>query len=144
MNRRELIALVGGAVATGCPQVGHAQRIAQVPTLGWVVGAPTMAEIAGPDPANLPARAFVHALRDLGWIDGRSINIERRSAEGRPERAREILAEKRHTTSPNSSSFWNTPKARLAKACRLKSGLRTKASLLIWARKLATTSVAAS
>jgi putative ABC transport system substrate-binding protein len=93
MNRRELIGLAGGVVATGWPQLGHAQRIAQVPTVGWVVGIPTMAEIAGPDPANLPARAFLHGLRDLGWIDGRSINIERRSAEGRSERAPEILGE---------------------------------------------------
>jgi putative ABC transport system substrate-binding protein len=28
-------------------------------------------------------RAFVHGLRDLGWIDGQTIVIERRSAEGK-------------------------------------------------------------
>ena len=39
-----------------------------------------MAEISGPDPANLPARAFLHGLRDLGWIDGRTVIIERRTA----------------------------------------------------------------
>jgi putative tryptophan/tyrosine transport system substrate-binding protein len=37
--------------------------------------------------------AFVHRLRELGWIDGRSIAIEYRWAEGRPERAAEIAAE---------------------------------------------------
>jgi putative ABC transport system substrate-binding protein len=32
-------------------------------------------------------------LRELGWIEGRTVNVERRSAEGRPERGQEILAE---------------------------------------------------
>src|SRR5262249_23502758 len=36
---------------------------------------------------------FVHGLRDLGWIEGRNIVIERRSAEGRPDRLPGILAE---------------------------------------------------
>jgi putative ABC transport system substrate-binding protein len=49
--------------------------------------------MAGPDPVFLPARAFVHRLRDLGWTEDSSIVIERRSAEGRPDRARAILAE---------------------------------------------------
>jgi hypothetical protein len=43
-----------------------------------------LAEIAGPEPVNLPAHAFLHGLRDLGWIDGRTIIIERCSVDGRP------------------------------------------------------------
>jgi putative ABC transport system substrate-binding protein len=35
----------------------------------------------------------VHRLRDLRWIEGRTVVIERRSAEGRPECAPAILAE---------------------------------------------------
>jgi putative ABC transport system substrate-binding protein len=35
----------------------------------------------------------VHGLRDLGWIEGRTIVIERRSAEGQPQRAPAIFAE---------------------------------------------------
>jgi putative ABC transport system substrate-binding protein len=49
--------------------------------------------MAGPDPISLVARAFVYAMRDLDWVDGRSILIERRSAEGQPERAQAIFAE---------------------------------------------------
>jgi putative ABC transport system substrate-binding protein len=49
--------------------------------------------MAGPDPISLVARAFVYAMRDLGWVDGRSIVIEHRSAEGQPERAQPIFAE---------------------------------------------------
>jgi putative tryptophan/tyrosine transport system substrate-binding protein len=37
--------------------------------------------------------AFVQRLRDLGWIEGRTVAIEYRWAEGRSERAAEIAAE---------------------------------------------------
>ena len=37
--------------------------------------------------------AFVERLRALGWIEGRTIAIEYRWAEGRPERVAEIAAE---------------------------------------------------
>jgi putative ABC transport system substrate-binding protein len=37
--------------------------------------------------------AFVHRLRDLGWIEARTIAIEYRWAEGRSERFAEIAAE---------------------------------------------------
>jgi putative tryptophan/tyrosine transport system substrate-binding protein len=92
VRRREFINLLGGAVA-GWPLVAHAQRTASLPTIGWAAGDVTLADIAGPDPINLPARAFLHGLRDLGWIEGRTVKIERRPAEGRPERAQDILAE---------------------------------------------------
>jgi putative ABC transport system substrate-binding protein len=35
----------------------------------------------------------VHGLRDLGWIEGQTVVIERRSAEGDPQRAPAIFAE---------------------------------------------------
>jgi hypothetical protein len=37
--------------------------------------------------------AFVQRLRELGWVEGRTIAIEYRWAEGRDERYREIAAE---------------------------------------------------
>src|SRR4029077_9425525 len=37
--------------------------------------------------------AFVQRLRELGWIEGRTIAIEHRWAEGRSDRAAEIAAE---------------------------------------------------
>src|SRR5262249_11171872 len=39
------------------------------------------------------AAAFVQRLRELGWIEGRTVAIEYRWAEGRTERAAEIAAE---------------------------------------------------
>jgi putative ABC transport system substrate-binding protein len=50
--------------------------------------------MAGPDPVNSTARAFVHALRDVGLVDRQNIVIERRSAEGRgPERLAALMQE---------------------------------------------------
>ncbi len=37
--------------------------------------------------------AFVERLRELGWIEGRTIAIEYHWSEGRPERNAEIAAE---------------------------------------------------
>jgi putative tryptophan/tyrosine transport system substrate-binding protein len=42
--------------------------------------------MAGQDPQNPSVKAFVHGLRDLGWVEGQNIEIERRSAEGPPDR----------------------------------------------------------
>ena len=46
-----------------------------------------VAEIEGAEPAFAPARAFVHELRELGWVDGQTITIARRSLEGDPQPA---------------------------------------------------------
>jgi putative ABC transport system substrate-binding protein len=51
------------------------------------------AEMAGLDPISPLARAFVHGLRDRGWIEEQTVVIERRSAEGDPQRAPAIFAE---------------------------------------------------
>jgi putative ABC transport system substrate-binding protein len=51
------------------------------------MAAAPLAEIVGPDPVSGPARAFVHELRDLGWIEGRTVVIDRRTLEGEPQRA---------------------------------------------------------
>jgi putative ABC transport system substrate-binding protein len=67
---------------------GHAQRARQsgkLPTIGFLGGDTTS---WGPWTA-----AFVERLRELGWIDGRTIAVEYRWAEGRPERTTEIAAE---------------------------------------------------
>ena len=44
-----------------------------------------------PDP-TYPFEAFREGLRELGYIEGRNILIERRSAEGNPERLQELAA----------------------------------------------------
>jgi putative ABC transport system substrate-binding protein len=49
--------------------------------------------MAGPAPINRYAKVFVHALRDLGYVEGRNLILERRSAEGQYERFDAIVAD---------------------------------------------------
>jgi putative ABC transport system substrate-binding protein len=85
MRRREFITLLGSA-ATALPLAAQAQQAGKLPTIGLLVSS---------TPADESQRvgAFTQRLHQLGWIDGRTITIELRSAEGRPERAHEIATE---------------------------------------------------
>lgn len=89
MRRRDVLLLMGGILAPLC----SAAKAETPKVVAFVLPDATAAEMAGPDPAMPVARFFVHALRDLGWVDGRNAIIERRSPEGRPERAAAIFAE---------------------------------------------------
>jgi putative ABC transport system substrate-binding protein len=84
MQRREFITLIGGAVAW--PIAAQAQQPAKIPTIGFLGAASASAW-------GHWTSAFVARLRELGWIDGRTIAIEYRWAEGRNERVDEIAAE---------------------------------------------------
>jgi putative tryptophan/tyrosine transport system substrate-binding protein len=84
MRRREFITLVGSAAVTW-PLAVRAQQAAKLPTIGFL-GADAVA--FGPWTA-----AFVARMRELGWVEGRTIAIEYRWSEGRPERYAEIAAE---------------------------------------------------
>jgi len=84
MRRRDFIMLFGGAAAAW-PLAARAQQAGKPPTIGFLG---TDAAVWGPWTA-----AFVARLRELGWIEGRTIAIEYRWAEGRPERDAEIAAE---------------------------------------------------
>jgi len=88
LQRREFIALLGSAAAAPVlsPLAGRAQQPGKLPTIGFL-GSST-ASIAAPWTA-----AFVQRLRELGWIEGRTVAIEYRWAEGRSERSGEIAAE---------------------------------------------------
>ena len=58
-----------------------------------VISTSPVSEALGADPVHPLVRAFVHSLRDLGWVQGRNLMIEARSAEGNPERYPTIFAE---------------------------------------------------
>ncbi len=75
---------------------------AAVPLAGWAQPAPRRARIAVlggsvgmADPATM--RSMIEplrkGLRDLGWVEGRNLDIEWRFAEGKPERLPGLLAE---------------------------------------------------
>jgi putative ABC transport system substrate-binding protein len=84
MRRREFITLLGGAAAW--PLAARAQQPEKLPTIGYL-GSGTLST------QSLWINAFVQRLRELGWIEGRTIAIEVRWAEGRNERAAEIAAD---------------------------------------------------
>jgi putative ABC transport system substrate-binding protein len=83
--------LLGGAAVW--PLAARAQQTPRHPVVAFVHAVIPPAEITGPDPISPLASAFVHGLRDLGWIEGQTVTIERRSAEGDPGRAPQIFAE---------------------------------------------------
>jgi putative ABC transport system substrate-binding protein len=91
VKRREFMTMLAGAVFTPLPVT--AQEPKRLPLIALVLVAAAPAEIAGPDPTFAPVRAFVHELRDLGWIDGRTAAVEVRSLQGDPQRAADMLAE---------------------------------------------------
>jgi len=84
MLRREFITLVGGA-AVACPLAARAQQAGKLPTIGFL----------GADASAFApwTAAFVAHMRELGWIEGRTIAIEYRWSQGRTERYAEIAAE---------------------------------------------------
>jgi putative ABC transport system substrate-binding protein len=84
VRRREFITLLGGAAAW--PLAARAQQPGKLPTIGFL-GAST------PLAWSQWTAAFVQRLRELGWIDGRTVAIAYRWAEGRTERYAEIAGE---------------------------------------------------
>lgn len=75
------------------PLTAEEQPARKIPVVAVVSAASPASEQIGPDPINPAIRAFVHALRDAGWVEGRNIVIERRSGEGQQERLPAIFAE---------------------------------------------------
>jgi putative ABC transport system substrate-binding protein len=85
VKRREFITLLGGAAAAW-PLAARAQQPGNLRTIGFL-GQSTRSA------ASEWVAAFVQRLRELGWIEGRTVAIEYRWAEGRDERFAQIAAE---------------------------------------------------
>ncbi len=84
-TRREVISIVSGvALVRALPAL--AQQTKRPPLVGLVFTPGSLERMLGADPSSLPARGFVHGLRDLGWTDGINVEIERRVAETDPDR----------------------------------------------------------
>src|SRR5215831_661941 len=85
LRRRAFITLLGGS-AVAWPLAASAQQPEKLPTIGYLGS-------ATPASQGQWVAAFVQRLRELGWIENRTVAIEYRWAEGRTERAAEIAAE---------------------------------------------------
>jgi putative ABC transport system substrate-binding protein len=84
IGRRELLAALGSAAVW--PRAARGQQVSKLPTIGFLGSATSATQ-------GQWVAAFVQRLRELGWIDGRTVAIEFRWAEGRTERYAEIAAE---------------------------------------------------
>jgi putative ABC transport system substrate-binding protein len=86
MRRREFIAGLGGAAAAGTwPISTRAQKFGKIARIGVLTTA---------NPRSAPFfRDFEQRLRDLGYIEGQSVIIEYRNAEGVLDRLRDLAAE---------------------------------------------------
>jgi hypothetical protein len=75
MQRREFIALIGGAAAI-LPRIAHAQS-GRIRRIGVLMGNPE-----GDPRAQVNLTALREGLRKLGWIEGHNIQIDYRLAGG--------------------------------------------------------------
>jgi putative ABC transport system substrate-binding protein len=84
VKRREFITLFGSAAAW--PVAARAQQASKLPTIGFL-------GVNTPAARSQLTTAFVQRLRDLGWVEDRTVIIQYRRGEGRAERYAEIAAE---------------------------------------------------
>ena len=84
MRRREFIALLGGALGNSAvwPFGARAQQHGKKYLIGFVA-----------HEYEIMYDAFFRGLHELGYIEGQNITIERRYAEGHPERFKEFAKE---------------------------------------------------
>src|SRR6516162_9774796 len=80
----KFLATLGAAAAW--PLAARAQQAGKLPTIGFL-GTNT------PSAQSRWTAAFVQRLRELGWIEDRTIAIEYRWAEGRTERFADLATE---------------------------------------------------
>jgi putative tryptophan/tyrosine transport system substrate-binding protein len=78
LKRREFITLLGGAAAW--PLAARAQQGAKMPRIGIVDDAPMW-------------QTFREALRELGYVEGETVNYEYRYSEGAPDRLATVVGE---------------------------------------------------
>jgi putative ABC transport system substrate-binding protein len=87
MKRRKFIALLGAA-AVAWPLVAHAQQSKEIPRLCFLTF----------EPGTLQSRSprfdvFFNSLRDLGYVDGKTIVIDYLSADGKDDRFPALVSE---------------------------------------------------
>ena len=84
IRRREFITIVGSAAAAW-PLAARAQQVPALPTIGFLGQSTPVVE-------SQRLAAFLKRLRELGWIEGRTVAIEYAWGEGSSERFAEIAA----------------------------------------------------
>jgi len=96
MRTPALGVLVAAALALSLLAMTHAaeaQSASGVRRVGLFYSTSPISELAGPEPSHPAAREFIKELRARGWVEGQNLILERRSAEGQPDRYEPILQE---------------------------------------------------
>jgi putative ABC transport system substrate-binding protein len=92
MDRRAVVR--GLAIALMyMPIAAEAQPTRKVYRVGVLFEVTPIADMIGPEPRSTILRAFLDGLRELGYVEEQNVVIERRSAEGNPERLPGLAAE---------------------------------------------------
>ena len=94
MRRREFIILFGGAAA-GWPLLAHAQQPVKMRRIGYLDYGAGVLPSGGFAPFHDTYRRkpFLEGLRELGWVEGQNVTIERRFAAGQANRLPALAAE---------------------------------------------------
>jgi putative ABC transport system substrate-binding protein len=92
MERRAFISGISFGLFAA-PSAAVAQPAARVYRIGVLFEGAQSADMAGPEPRSVLLRQFLQGLQELGYVEGQHVVIERRSAEGKPERLPGLAAE---------------------------------------------------
>ena len=86
MRRREFILLIGAAALW--PVAGFAQQPAKIRRIGYLDYGGGVLPSGGFAPFHdiYRRRPFLEGLRELGWVEGQNVSIERRFAAGQANR----------------------------------------------------------
>ena len=82
LGRRRFMAAIAGSLLAA-PLAADAQQAAKIARIGWL----------GSDRVGGLATAFLQGLRDLGYVEGRNVVIEYRTADGQLERLPALATE---------------------------------------------------
>ena len=88
MRRRELITLLGGAVAAW-PFAARAQQLERMRRIGFLYASIPLTQLGSED----LSRAFIQGMLELGYLEGKDFVVEWRSAAGQYKRLADLAAE---------------------------------------------------
>jgi ABC-type uncharacterized transport system substrate-binding protein len=86
MKKAGLSSILIAVILLAVGVIAEAQQAKKVPRIGYLGGATASASSARLEP-------FRQGLRELGYVEGKNIVIEWRSAEGKPDRLPALVAE---------------------------------------------------
>ena len=91
MRRRAFVA--GSLAFLAAPLAVEAQQAGPPPRIAVVFSSSPLDTMMGRQPTNPNMRAFLEGLRELGYIEGTNIVVERRALEGRMDQVPAVIGE---------------------------------------------------